>query len=111
MNRLVARLIDLASRSGDWGTLREGVELRVLAGGNGNGPTVALLRYQPGATVPAHHHPGFEVVYVVSGEQTDERGTYPAGTLVVNPPGIGHTVKSANGCVVLIVWERPVEFD
>ena len=111
MNRFVARLVELASSSGEWGTLRDGVELRVLAGGREGGATVALLRYSPGAVVPAHHHPGFEVIYVISGEQTDERGSYPAGTLVVNPPGIGHTVTSANGCVVLIIWERPVEFD
>jgi anti-sigma factor ChrR (cupin superfamily) len=111
VNRLVARLVDLASGPNAWGTLRAGVEMRVLAGGRDGGATVALLRYSPGATVPAHHHPGFEVIYVISGEQTDERGSYPAGTLVVNPPGLGHTVQSAGGCVVLILWERPVEFD
>jgi anti-sigma factor ChrR (cupin superfamily) len=111
VNRLVARLVELASGTGAWGTLREGVELRVLAGGREGGATVALLRYAAGASVPAHHHPGFEVIYVISGEQADERGSYPAGTLVVNPPGLGHSVSSTHGCVVLIIWDRPVEFD
>ncbi|HEY3496690.1 MAG TPA: cupin domain-containing protein [Polyangiaceae bacterium] len=110
MTLLVARLTELLERTGDWAPLREGVEIRRLAGDPDAGATVALLRYRPGARVPAHHHPGFEVIYVLRGSQNDERGHYPTGTLVVNPRGVEHSVWSDDGCVVLIVWERSVEF-
>jgi anti-sigma factor ChrR (cupin superfamily) len=48
---------------------------------------------------------------VLDGSQRDERGTYPAGTLVANPPGTGHSVSSDEGCVILGFWQRPVVFD
>jgi len=54
--------------------------------------------------------PRFEVIYVLDGAQSDERGTYSAGSLVVNREGDRHSVWSDDGCLVLIVWERPIEF-
>lgn len=49
-------------------------------------------------------------MYVLSGEQSDARGTYRAGPFVINPPGTCHAVSSPAGCLVLIVWQRPVAF-
>ncbi len=69
------------------------------------------MRYQRGAEVPLHAHDGHELIAVLSGAQEDERGRYPAGSLVVNPPGSKHSVRAEAGCVVLVVWERPVVFD
>lgn len=94
-----------------WQPLRPGVEICSLCQDADGGGHLALLRYQPGATVPRHHHPGYEQILVLAGEQTDERGTYPAGTLVINPPGSQHQVISPQGCVVLIFWQRPVVFE
>jgi len=71
---------------------------------------VALLRYAPGAGVPRHRHPALETILVLEGVQSDERGDYPAGTLILNPAGTEHTVWSATGCTVLIQWNLPVEF-
>lgn len=71
---------------------------------------MALLRYAPGAEVPEHRHEGYELIYVLEGEQSDERGSYPAGSFVINEPGASHRVVSAGGCVVLIHWQRPVVF-
>lgn len=71
---------------------------------------VALLRYAPGAVVPEHRHEGYEFIYVLEGEQSDERGSYPAGSFVINEPGVAHRVTSHDGCVVLIHWQRPVVF-
>jgi len=89
---------------------RPGVDAWVLYGTPGAGPAAAVLRYRPGAKVPAHRHTGHEVVYVLSGSQSDERGTHRAGTLVLNVPGSEHEVESAEGCLVLVVWESPIEF-
>jgi anti-sigma factor ChrR (cupin superfamily) len=86
---------------------REGVEIAKLYDGP---PDVALLRYAPGASVPAHFHRGLESILVLSGSQSDERGTYRTGALVLNPAGTSHRVWSEEGCVVLIQWTLPVEF-
>ncbi len=89
--------------------LRTGVDIHVLHE-SPDGARAAILRYQPGAHVPAHRHEGFEYIYVLEGEQEDERGRYGAGSFVINEPGATHSVKSAGGCVVLILWQRPVVF-
>lgn len=86
---------------------REGVEILPICEGE---PAVALLRYAPGSSVPEHRHTGLETIYVLEGAQSDERGTYGVGTLVLNPEGSRHSVWSEEGCVVLIEWERPVVF-
>ncbi|MYE84591.1 MAG: cupin domain-containing protein [Gammaproteobacteria bacterium] len=86
---------------------RDGIEICRL---HADDPVVALLRYAPGARVPRHRHPGLETVLVLAGSQRDERGTYGPGTLVVNPAGSAHAVASDEGCVVLIQWERAVQF-
>lgn len=72
-------------------------------------PGVALLRYQPDAAVPRHRHLGLETIVVLEGSQSDERGRYETGAVVLNPEGSEHSVWSEDGCVVLIQWDRPVE--
>ncbi len=89
--------------------LRPGVDIHVLHEAP-DGARVAVLRYAPGATVPAHRHEGYEYIYVLEGEQSDERGRYGAGSFVVNEPGMTHQVTSQTGCTVLILWQRPVVF-
>jgi len=101
------RPVDIASLT--FQELRPGVEIHVLHE-SADGARVALLRYTPGAQVPQHRHEGHEYVYVLEGEQSDERGSYSAGSLVVNEPGVTHRVTSERGCVVLIIWQRPVVF-
>ena len=94
-------------RSAVWQPFREGVEISPIASGE---PAVALLRYAPGAGVPRHRHPGLETILVLEGSQSDERGTYGPGALVLNPAGSEHSVWSTEGCVVLIHWGKAVEF-
>ncbi|PSR13584.1 transcription negative regulator ChrR, partial [filamentous cyanobacterium CCP3] len=77
-----------------WEPFRPGIEIHRLYPPEPGGAATALLRYQPGATVPCHRHIGFEHILVLSGSQTDNHGTYLAGTLVINPPGSRHTVTS-----------------
>jgi anti-sigma factor ChrR (cupin superfamily) len=89
--------------------LRSGVEIHVLHEA-ADGARTAILRYAAGAEVPAHRHEGYEYIYVLQGEQGDERGRYSAGSFVVNEPGMTHRVFSETGCVVLIIWQRPVVF-
>ena len=76
----------------------------------GRHPSAAFLRYEPGAFVPHHRHRGYEHIFVIQGSQRDERGTYPRGTCVISPPGSRHRVHSDEGCLVLAIWNQPVEF-
>lgn len=98
--------------NGGWRALpfapfRDGVEIhRILTGE----PEVALLRYSPGASVPRHLHTGLETILVLDGSQSDSFGTYEQGALILNPEGSVHSVWSETGCVVLIQWQRPVQF-
>jgi anti-sigma factor ChrR (cupin superfamily) len=94
----------------EWRPFRPGVDIHRLYGDGKAGPAAALLHYAPGAAIPYHLHQGYEHIYVLQGSQVDCRGTHRAGTLVVNPPGTGHDVSSPDGCVVLVIWERPVDF-
>jgi len=100
---------DALIAGGPWHALREGVEIQYLHRALDE-PVAALLRYQPGARVPAHRHAGVEIVHVLQGSQRDAAGTYAAGSIKINLPGTAHDLVSDTGCVVLIVWEKPVEF-
>lgn len=112
VSALVASMETLLEQGRRWTPLRPGVEKLTLS--TGADPAcpgeLALLRYQVGARVDAHVHPGEERILVLRGSQSDERGTYRPGSLVVNPVGSRHAVWSDDGCLVLINWERPVEF-
>ncbi|MFE9449946.1 cupin domain-containing protein [Streptomyces sp. NPDC006739] len=76
-----------------------------------DGPAAAVMRYLPGAQAPAHRHPGYELILVLSGELETDDGTYPAGSLLVMPPDSVHAPRSPKGCVGLVVWERPVQVE
>jgi anti-sigma factor ChrR (cupin superfamily) len=108
---VLADLFALSARPDSlvFAVLRPGVEIHRLWGDPPEGPGAALLRYAPGASIPAHQHVGHEQILVLSGSQSDDRGLYRAGTLIVNPPGTGHAVHSAEGCLVLVVWEHGIK--
>ena len=106
---ILARALSRVPENLDWGILRPGVAVAWIYREPDGGPAAAYLRYEPGASVPLHRHAGLEHILVLEGEQQDERGTYPAGTLVVNPPGTRHSVQSPKGCLALLIWNRPVE--
>ena len=91
-----------------WQPFRNGVEIYRLYGENTSGSAAALLRYEPRASVPRHTHTGFEHIYVLAGSQTDQNGEHQAGTFVINPPHSNHGVVTQAGCIVLIIWEKPI---
>lgn len=93
-----------------WEPFRDGIAISRLYGDGTEGPAAAFLRYEPAATVPWHRHTGYEHVFVLAGSQTDQHGVHREGTLVINPPGSQHTVGSEHGCLVLVLWEKPVVF-
>lgn len=95
----------------EWRPFRPGVQTVPLYDVGGGGPSAALLRYAPGASVPRHLHVGHEHLIILAGAQEDERGRYAAGTAIINLPGSSHSVRSPEGCVALLIWEKPVRFE
>lgn len=87
---------------------RDGIAVYWLVRGNADEPSLAILRYEPGARVPRHRHTGLETIMVLDGIQSDENGSYPAGTVVTNARGTEHSVWTEQGCTVLIHWSLPV---
>jgi anti-sigma factor ChrR (cupin superfamily) len=94
-----------------WEPFRDGIDVIRLHGDIGKAGSTALLRYQPGATLPPHSHCGFEHILTLEGVQQDERGTYHEGSLVMNFPGSHHSVASPKGCTVLVIWSADVLFE
>ncbi len=93
-----------------WKPFRDGVRIAALYGNQTDGPSAALLHYTAGAGITRHEHDGYEHIFVLSENQQDERGVYPAGTLVINQPGSSHTVQNKNGGIVLVIRTKPARF-
>jgi anti-sigma factor ChrR (cupin superfamily) len=56
----------------------------------------------PGTAFSPHTHPGGEEFFVLDGIFQDERGDYPAGSYVRNPPASRHTPRSQAGCTIFV---------
>ena len=94
----------------EWKPFHPGIDIHRLYAGEANQSSAALLRYQAGARTPRHLHEGVEHILVLSGMQFDDKGEYPAGSLLINFPGSSHQITSTQGCIVLAIWEKPVSF-
>lgn len=106
-------LIKLAknlSTTNDWKRFRPGVLAHWLYKEPESGAAAVLLRYEAGARVQLHEHRGYEHMFVLTGDQFDENGSYPAGSFVIHPPGTKHSPGSVNGCVALLIYEKGVHF-
>ncbi len=94
----------------EWESFKQGVAIHRIYGDPETGPAAVLLWYREAASVPLHEHTGYEHVLVLSGSQRDQSGIAEAGTLVVNAPGTQHDLVSDAGCIVLVIYEKPVRF-
>jgi anti-sigma factor ChrR (cupin superfamily) len=93
-----------------WQPFQDGLEIYRLYGDGKTGPTAALIRFNKEGKVPIHEHTGFEHIFVLAGAQRDQNSCAAPGTLVINPPGTTHSVVGDAGCIVLAIYEKPVEF-
>ncbi|MDP4650442.1 MAG: cupin domain-containing protein [Haliea sp.] len=67
-----------------------------------SGQVTSLVRYEPGATFPAHDHPQGEEILVLEGVFSDEHGDWPAGSYLLNPEGFQHAPFSRDGCLLFV---------
>ena len=96
-----------------------GVERRMLDRVGGEvARATSIVRYAPGSRFARHVHGGGEEILVLEGTFSDERGDYPAGTYVRNPPGSSHAPFSLGGGVLFVkLWQfaaldlEPVRID
>jgi quercetin dioxygenase-like cupin family protein len=80
-----------------------GVERRMLDRiGDEVARATSIVRYAPGTAFSPHTHPGGEEFFVLDGTFQDERGDYPAGSYVRNPPTSRHTPRSQAGCTIFV---------
>jgi anti-sigma factor ChrR (cupin superfamily) len=92
----------------NWHPFRPGIQISPIYAAPNGGASAAFLKYQPGAHVALHMHAGYEHIFILQGSQIDRSGENRAGTVIINPPGSSHQVSSPHGCIVLIIWEKPV---
>lgn len=106
-------LLDLEQvrTSREWQPLREGVEISYLYQEPNGGPSAALIYYHPDASVPRHRHTGYEHIFILSGEQRDQNGSYTQGSLLIHKSETSHQIHSPDGCLALAIWQRPVDFE
>jgi hypothetical protein len=85
------------------GSPAEGVERKRLELiGSGEPQLTTLVRFAAGSSFPQHAHDGGEEFLVLEGTFSDERGHYPAGTYVRNPPASSHAPYTESGCTLLV---------
>lgn len=98
----------------EWAPLDEpgvsGVSVKVLRldALAGRAPTI-LLKFDPGATYPAHIHPGGEEIFVLEGEIRLGKDRLGAGDYLYTAPGNIHAVQSESGCIILVSVPEEVE--
>lgn len=80
-----------------------GVERRLLDRvGDEVARATSVVRYLPGSRFARHVHGGGEEILVLEGVFSDERGDYPAGSYLRNPPGSSHAPFSHGGCLLFV---------
>ena len=88
----------------DWTPSPEpGVERRMLdRRGDEIARATSVVRYAAGTQFARHTHDFGEEILVLDGVFSDETGSYPAGTYIMNPPGSSHSPRSELGCTLFV---------
>jgi hypothetical protein len=93
----------------EWFDFRPNVKKLILAGA-AETEHVAILWYTVAdGGVALHYHSKTESVYVIDGTQTDDKGSYPSGSVYFNPPGSGHAIRDSSG-FFLLAYASPPDF-
>jgi anti-sigma factor ChrR (cupin superfamily) len=88
---------------GKWEALCPGIERKVLFFDRARKRITFLIRAQPGAEFPAHHHDDDEEAYVLSGDLSFDDLVLGAGDYHLARPGVSHPVaRTRGGCMLLM---------
>lgn len=110
--KVISHLLAIEDHVDDflWVPFKDGIDIFRIYNDDESGPSAALLRYAAGAEVPMHLHTGYEHILILSGSQSDGLKLYEKGMLMISSPGSQHLVTSEAGCIVLAIWQTPVQF-
>ena len=90
-----------------WVDARPGVRQKPFWEDKATERRALLVRFEPGATLPAHRHVGDELIFLIEGANSDESGVVATGQMNYRPNGCVHTVTTQHGATVLaVVWGR-----
>ena len=88
------------------GGYHEGTEWKVLRRGPEGEPKAVLLKLPPALEMDAHAHVHAEHHYVLEGQYESQGKPFPVGSYRMIPAHANHgPFQSANGALVLVVWE------
>ena len=106
-NDFTQRVVSFAADAEWLPSPQAGVERRLLDRVGGEvARATSIVRYLPGSCFARHVHGGGEEILVLEGVFSDERGDYPAGSYLRNPPGSSHAPFSAGGCLLFVkLWQ------
>ena len=98
-----------AKRPLAWRTVMKGLETIDLSSRHGRMRT-RLMRIKPGVAMPRHTHKGLEMVCVLEGEYTDNRGHYAQGDISIADRRLDHRpMASMDGdCLCVAVTDAPL---
>ncbi len=88
---------------GKWEFICPGIERKLLWHDREKNRITFLIRAQPGAEFPAHHHDEDEEAYVLSGDLSFDDLKLNAGDYHLARPGVRHPVgRTKGGCMLLL---------
>jgi len=101
-----ANAVNVRASEGDWQQLLEGVDRKILFRDPAAGTESYLLRFAPGASIPAHEHRLSEHCLMIEGEVVIDGRRFGPGDFQAIPAGTPHpAIVSEGGALVFIVGE------
>jgi putative transcriptional regulator len=101
--------LDVASY--EWKEVAPGVRVHLLKQDPARGLTACLVWGRAGARHPRHRHLGDEVILVLRGRISDERGSYGPGEVCRSEAGSVHTEQAdpREDCLCYVLYYGPLE--
>lgn len=97
-------LLVVRRQTGDWETVKEGVQAKRLYVDPSRDAVTMLVRMNPGARYVPHRHAGPEQCFVLEGDLREGAHVFRAGDFQCAAPGSVHGVQwTESGCLLLIV--------
>jgi anti-sigma factor ChrR (cupin superfamily) len=92
-----------------------GCEVKTLLFDRESGIVTALMRFEPGATLPDHEHVKIEQTWVLEGKLVDKEGpdaglTASPGEFIWRPAGSRHVAWCPEGGLMLAMFQIPNKF-
>ena len=98
------QMLKIRSNEGEWQPLATGVYRKTLFEDQERGTTTSIIKLQPGAQIPSHHHGGIEECIVLEGDVYSDTESFAAGDYICMPAGSMHEpLFSTHGALLFIV--------